>query len=90
MSEFIWNLPNLRNRQDLPNLNETLLQIQQWHAHEGAHVEVNQPLVTLRTQEEDMTFTIDSPVTGTVISLPLAVGQVVHTGDVLVIFNREE
>jgi pyruvate/2-oxoglutarate dehydrogenase complex dihydrolipoamide acyltransferase (E2) component len=90
MTEFIWRLPDLGNRPDLPNLSATILQIQEWHVSEGVRVEMNQPLVKLKTPEEDMTLTIDSPVTGTVKSLPIAAGQVVRTGDILVIFDKEE
>jgi pyruvate/2-oxoglutarate dehydrogenase complex dihydrolipoamide acyltransferase (E2) component len=90
MTEFIWRLPDLGNRPDLPDLSETLWQIQEWHVSEGVCVEMNQPLVKLKTPEEDVMLTIDSPVTGTVKSLPLAAGQVVRTGDILAIFDQEE
>lgn len=90
MTDFIWRLPDLGNRPDLPDLSETLLQIQEWHVSEGVRVEMNQPLVKLKTPEEDLTLTIDSPVTGTIKSLPLAVGQGVRTGDILAIFDQEE
>jgi pyruvate/2-oxoglutarate dehydrogenase complex dihydrolipoamide acyltransferase (E2) component len=89
MTDFVWRLPDLRNRPDLPNLSETLL-IQEWHVSGGVRVEMNQPLVKLSTPEEDVTLTIDSPVTGTVKSLQIAAGQVVRTGDILAIFDQEE
>jgi len=90
MSEFTWKFPDLRNRSDLPDLDESPLQVQQWHAHVGDRVEINQPLITLKTEDEDISLTIDSPVMGTIKTLPLVAGQIVHAGDVLAIFDLEE
>ena len=90
MSEFVWHFPDLRNRPDLPNLNEIPLRIGQWHAREGNRVEMNQPLLTVETEEKDISLAIDSPVTGIIKSISLVTTQVVQTGDVLAIFEMEE
>jgi acetyl/propionyl-CoA carboxylase alpha subunit len=90
MSQFTWHFPDLRNQPGLPNPDEILLQIQQWHVREGDRVEVNQSLVTLETEEKDISLTIDSPVKGTIKSLHLTIGQTAHTGVVLAIFELED
>jgi 2-oxoisovalerate dehydrogenase E2 component (dihydrolipoyl transacylase) len=73
----------------LPDLGEGLpdAEIHEWHVAVGAHVKIDQPLVSMETAKA--VVEVPAPFDGVIAKLHGAVGDIINTGDPLVSFEGE-
>ena len=73
----------------LPDLGEGLVsaEVVEWHVKPGDFIEEDQPLVEMSTDKA--VVEVPSPVTGQVISLTGAPGEVIAVGAELAVFERK-
>ena len=71
----------------LPDLGEGLpeAEVVSWHAQEGQHIELDQPLLSVETAKA--VVEVPSPYTGTIVRLHAQPGDTVQTGKPLVDFD---